>query len=154
MNTWTRGMNADIKEEGEMKRRRGGRESRVNWLERGESHLSCMYKRMRYFYTNILSVGYHFIAVPTSRQKPCWNLALELPSEALYQLHTSNLIVLLSNLGQTLPIFSSTFSSMPIWSFYLPPSIVFLNYKLYASLYCLFGLQTSRRQRLDLLNKF
>ena len=140
MNIWTKGMNANIKEEGEMKRRRGGRESQLNWLERCESHLRCMYKTMRYFYTNILSVGCHFIAVTTSGQKPCWNLALELPSEAVYQLHTSNLIALLSNLVQTLSIFSRFPPCLYVlficllllfsWIInYMPLYIVYLDYK-------------------------
>lgn len=38
MMTWDKGMNTDIKEEGEMKRR-GERESQLNQLKRGESRL-------------------------------------------------------------------------------------------------------------------
>lgn len=95
---------------------------------------------MSYVPTNIPSMGCRLRAVTTSGQKPCWNLALELPSEAAYQLHTSNFIALLSNLVQTLSIFFFMLLPMPICSFYMPLYVVFLDYKIYASLYRLFEL--------------
>ena len=94
-------------------------------------------------------MGCHFIAVTTSWQKPCWNLALELPSEAVYQLYTSNRIAFTVKFDYNLCF--SKFS--PYLCFlYLPSHIVFLNFKLYASSYCLFGLPTSRRQSLGEAN--
>lgn len=97
---------------------------------------------MSYVPTNIPSMGCRLRAVTTSGQKPCWNLALELPSEAAYQLHTSNFIALLSNLVQTLSIFFSCFSPCLYVLFiclfmlfswiikYMPLYIVYLSYKL------------------------
>ena len=149
MNTWTRGTKADVKEGGG--ERRGSKRKAVKLTGEGKAILRFAFKTMRYFYRNMLSVGCRFIASPQVGRNPVeiwlWNCLQRLFIN--YTLQTA--LPLLSNSVTTF-----VFSSFPHASvfLYLPSYIVFLNFKLYASSYCLFGSPTSRRLSLDVLNKF
>lgn len=81
-------MKADIKEEVEMKRRGEGK-SQLSQLERGESHLIFKVKAYEneIFPHKYSKCGPPFRCCATMWWGPCWNLASELPSEAVDQLH-------------------------------------------------------------------